>query len=80
VDDQAKKLLFKAAKRQAQVEQRALEIFHQLLKIPQFMAWMEQHIVIRDELNEEQKTITTYVIYKEDKTDDERTEEATPAS
>lgn len=70
MDKEAKELLLKAAKKQVQVEQRALEVFHQLLKIPQFMKWMEQHIIIRDEVDEEKKQITTYVIYKEDKSDD----------
>jgi len=70
MDKDAKEMVRKAARRQVQVERRALEVFSQMLKIPQFKEWMEKHIIIRDEVDEEKKTITTYVIYKEEKSDD----------
>lgn len=66
LDDNAKKILLAAAQRQVKVEQRALEVFSQMLKIPEFQQWMKQHIVIRDEVDHEKKQIITYVIYKED--------------
>lgn len=48
----------------AAVKERALAIFDKLLLLPEFMRWMQDNIVIRDEVDEEKKTITTYVIYK----------------
>jgi len=68
LDDNAKKILLAAAQKQVQVEQRALEVFSQMLKIPEFQAWMQQHIIIRDEVVHEKKQIITYVIYKDDAT------------
>jgi hypothetical protein len=79
LDDNAKKLLMAAAKRQVQVEQRALEVFSQLLKIPEFNEWMKQHIVIRDEVDHEKKQVTTYVIYKEDASGDRSEGEGRPS-
>jgi len=59
----------KQMKKAVAVKARALTIFEELLKLPAFMKWMEDNIVIRDEIDEEKKTITTYVIYKGDMED-----------
>lgn len=44
-------------------ERRYLEIFRQLLQIPQFMRWMKKNIVIKDDVDHKKGEITTYVIY-----------------
>jgi len=41
-----------------------LEVFAQLMKLPQFVRWMKANIEVRDEINHEKKVIDTYVIYK----------------
>jgi hypothetical protein len=42
---------------------RQLEVFAQLMKLPQFVEWMKKNIIIRDEVDHDQKCINTYVIF-----------------
>jgi hypothetical protein len=70
--DLAKKIKaehIRQTRRAVAVKARALSIFDELLKLPQFMAWMEQNILIRDEVDNKKKEITTYVIYTGDRKD-----------
>jgi len=50
---------------------RQLEVFAQLMKLPQFVDWMKSNIVIRDEVNHEQKCIDTFVIFTDGREIDE---------
>lgn len=51
---------------------RLLEIFMQLLELKPFQEWMQDNIVIRDEVDHDKKMITTYVIYKGDLSEEDR--------
>lgn len=53
-------------------KQRLLEIFMQLLELKPFQEWMQDNIVIRDEVDHDKKMITTYVIYKGDLSEEDR--------
>lgn len=50
---------------------RQLEVFAQLMKLPQFIDWMQNNVVIRDEVDHEQKCINTFVIFTDGKKIDE---------
>jgi len=45
---------------------RYLEVFAQLMKIKPFLAWMKKHIEIHDQVNHQEKTIDTFVVYKDE--------------
>ncbi len=60
----ARALIEQNMRKLAGTEGRALEIFAQLMRLPEFMQWMEENIIIRDEVDHKAKVITTYVIYK----------------
>jgi hypothetical protein len=70
--DQLRRMMQQQEQHAAAVKERALAIFDKLLLLPEFKAWMKENIIIRDEIDEENKTITTYVIYKPTMSDTEK--------
>jgi hypothetical protein len=62
---EVKKIVNNFKKKQKAVEERALEVFSQLCKLPEFNKWMRDHIMIRDEVDDLNRKITTYVIYRD---------------